>query len=152
MRFWVIALFALLVISLFLAFPFQNPFVIKDTIKTKIEPGNWINESNIEIKPDRIILRISNASISRYSNTSSMRPLLDENANGIEIIPSSPADIHVGDIVTYEQDRMLIVHRVISIGNDAIGKYFVVKGDNTEEPDGKIRFEQIKYVLIGVLY
>ncbi len=152
MRFWVIALLALLVISLLFSIPFTNPFVIKDTVKTKIEPGNWINESQIEIKPDRIIIHIKNSSISRYGNTSSMNPALSRNANGIVIKPESPEQIHIGDIVTYEQDGMLIVHRVISIGDDREGRYFIAKGDNAEEADGKIRFEQIRYVLIGVLY
>ncbi len=150
MRFWLVGFFALLVLLAMLAVPFRNPFVIRN-IENNF-PTDRINDSQIEIRNDSIIIHIKNASVSRYSNTSSMNPVLDENANGIEVIPASPEDIHVGDIVTYEQDSMLIVHRVISIGNDANGKYFIVKGDSSEEADGKIRFEQIKYVLAGILY
>ncbi len=47
---------------------------------------------------------------------------------------------------------MLIIHRVVEIGEDEQGTYFITKGDNNFFSDGKVRFGQIKYVTIGVIY
>jgi len=45
------------------------------------------------------------------------------------------------------------VHRVVYKGKDSIGTYFILKGDNNEEVDpGKVRFEQIKYKTIAIIY
>jgi signal peptidase I len=81
-----------------------------------------------------------------------MIPLFDKGANGIRIVPRNEEDIKVGDIITYESDNGLIVHRVIEIGHDDEGPYFVPKGDNNWFSDGKVRFEQIKYVTVAVVY
>jgi hypothetical protein len=117
-----------------------------------LSPADRITEKQIEIRKDRIIIHINDSQLSRYGNTNSMDPLLDEDSNGIEIVPKREDDIKVGDIVTYEQDGLLIVHRVIEIGEDEYGKYFIVKGDNNKEADAKIRFNQIRYITIGILY
>lgn len=117
-----------------------------------VSPADRITEKQIEIQKDRIIIYVNDPRLSRYANTNSMDPLLDKNTNGIEIVPESEEDIYVGDIVTYEQDGLLVVHRVMSIGNDEQGEYYITKGDNNQKADAKIRFEQIKYITIGILY
>ena len=84
-----------------------------------------------------------------------MDPVLDQGAIGIEIIPLSEAEIQIGDIITYQPDWTdgLTVHRVITTGEDEEGWYCYTKGDNTSFVDpGKIRFDQIRYITIGVLY
>ena len=46
-----------------------------------------------------------------------------------------------------------IGHRIISIGNDEEGTYYIMKGDNNQVQDPyKVRFSNIKYILIGVFY
>ena len=114
-------------------------------------PGDWIKESQIQVSANKIVIDVSGASLSRYAATGSMKPVLDSYSNGIRIVPSEE-QIKVGDIVTYERNGELIVHRVIEIGNDSLGRYFIVKGDNNSVEDGKIRFSDIRYVTIGVLY
>ena len=121
----------------------------------KPSPGNWIKGNQIFVYEDRIIILVPNATISTYAPTKSMDPTLDAGANGIEIVPQGPEQIHVGDIIAYKPDINgddLIVHRVIKIGIDDQGWYCITKGDNTIQDDGKIRFEQIKYVTIAILY
>jgi signal peptidase I len=81
-----------------------------------------------------------------------MEPLLDENSNGIRIIPKSEEDIHIGDIISFEKNKDLIIHRVIDKGVDNNGTYFITKGDNNNVSDGKIRFEDIRYITIGVIW
>lgn len=115
-------------------------------------PSNRISENQIKVENNRIIISVENASLSRYAATGSMKPVLDENSNGIRIIPESPEQIKIGDIVTFEQENDLIVHRVIENGEDEKGKWFITKGDNSEISDGKIYFSDIKYVTIGVLW
>jgi hypothetical protein len=138
-------------ISLLFAIPFKNPFVIRNS-EIICDNSERINTSQILVEPDRIIINIDNISISKYGNTSSMIPLINENSKGITVEPNSAGDIKIGDIITYELKGELIVHRVISIGEDEEGWYCIVKGDNAEVSDGKIRFEEIKSILIGVLY
>ncbi len=67
-----------------------------------ISPNDWIKERQIKIYKEKVVIEIPNATLARYADTNSMDPLLDENSNGIEIIPSSPEQIFPGDIVTYD--------------------------------------------------
>jgi hypothetical protein len=115
-------------------------------------PADRISQNDIEVYNDRIVIYLKNASLSDYASTKSMTPVIDSGANGIRIVPRNDEDIRVGDIVTYESFNNLIVHRVVEIGNDSEGKYFIVKGDNNLISDGKIRFSQIKYVTVAVIY
>ena len=60
-------------------------------------------------------------------------------------------DYKVGDIITYGSEN--IVHRIIEVGQDNEGIYYLTQGDNNQVNDGvKIRFLDIKYLTIGVLY
>ncbi|MEM4230476.1 MAG: signal peptidase I [Candidatus Pacearchaeota archaeon] len=115
-------------------------------------PTDRINESDIEIYPDKIVIKIENPSISEYADTNSMLPIIDKGANGIRIQPKSEEDIKVGDIISFDSEYGLIVHRVVEIGEDEEGKYFITKGDNNLFSDGKVRFEQVKYITVGIIY
>ena len=115
-------------------------------------PFDFIKEKDIQVYNDKIIINIDGASIGRYAPTGSMKPVLDSSANGIRIKPQSEEDIHIGDIITFRQDNYLIIHRVIDIGTDNEGIYFITKGDNNDIIDGKIRFKDIEYITIGVIW
>jgi len=115
-------------------------------------PANWIVEDNITVFRDRIILRVANATVSDYSSSGSMKPVLGRHANGIQIVPASVEDIHVGDIVSFRDGGTLVVHRVVKKGFDSDGTYFITRGDNNAFDDGKIRFEDIESVTIGILW
>ncbi len=131
----------------------ENP--ISFTTSELISPFDRIDSNQILIYEDYILIRIQGATLASYANTNSMDPILDSEANGIEIIPTSEEDIRVGDIITYEAswNEGLVVHRVIFIGEDEEGWYCVTKGDNSRFTDpGKTRFGEIKYLLIGVIY
>ena len=128
---------------------FELPF---GSTSEKASPSNWITEDQIRVKPDEIIIKVKGAMISKYANTNSMDPTLDEDSNGIEIPVTSPNQINPGDIITYERDGNLIVHRVNHTGYDKEGWYCITKGDNNFGSDGKIRFKDIRYITIGILY
>ena len=93
-------------------------------------PNDWVDSDDIIVFDDMILLRVSNATLSSYEDSGSMKPVFDEGANGIRIVPESVDDIDVGDIVSYRFGGMLIVHRVVEKGFDDEGVYFVMKGDN----------------------
>ncbi|MAG79243.1 signal peptidase I [Candidatus Pacearchaeota archaeon] len=115
-------------------------------------PSDFINIDDILIYPDRIVIKIPDASISSYEPTGSMMPVLDYGANGIRIKPTNEDSINIGDIVSFKKAGSLIVHRVIEKGIDEDGTYFITKGDNNNFSDEKIRFSDIKYITIGLIY
>lgn len=121
----------------------------------RASPSDWIKEDQIKVYNDRVIIDLKDAEWASFTDTNSMDPVLDETANAIEIIPKSADDIHVGDIISYKSDYAdgTIIHRVIKIGSDEEGWYYIVKGDNNQSPDpGKIRFKQIKRVVVAIIY
>lgn len=131
--------------------PFSNNFGLSGVNMEKA-PSDFIQEKDIKIYEDKIVIEVPGISLSRYAPTGSMIPVLDEGSNGIRIVPSSEEDINIGDIITFKQDSYLIVHRVVEKGEDSKGVYFITKGDNNSLNDGKVRFKDIKYITIGVLY
>ena len=130
---------------------------------SEIAPSDWVAEEDIIVLDDRIILRVANATLSNYVATGSMKPLFDIGANGIRIVPDSEEDVGIGDIVSFRFPQLdslrhqtgqgrLVVHRVVEKGVDGDGVYFVTRGDNGLIDDGKVRFEEIEYVTIGVIW
>ena len=115
-------------------------------------PTDWVSEEDIIILGDKVILRIDGATLSNYVDSGSMVPVLDKGANGIRVVPESEAQVGVGDIVSFRVGGLLVVHRVVEKGFDGDGVYFVMKGDANLISDGKIRFEDIEYVTIGIIY
>ncbi|MBI2045350.1 hypothetical protein HYT23_04800 [Candidatus Pacearchaeota archaeon] len=115
-------------------------------------PGDFIKEKDIEVGDGKITINIDDFILSGYNDSKSMAPILGEDSIGIEIIPYSESQIKVGDIITFEKDGVLIAHRVISIGTGKEGIFFVTRGDNNNADDGKIRFSQVRGILVGILY
>jgi len=140
-------------LSYYLVYGVENPFSSGLSINgMENAPQNFVDENQIQIYNDKIVINVKDARMSRYAATGSMKPTFDENSNGLEVIPTSIDDIKVGDIITYQSGDNLIVHRVIEKGSDKDGVYFITKGDNNTVSDGKIRFKDIKYETIGVIW
>lgn len=138
--------------------PSQKPNPVKpEPITSTLErasPSDWIKESDIELSYDKVIINVNKPRWSKFTDTNSMDPVLDTNANAIEIIPKKPADLQVGDIIAYDSaySSGTLIHRIVKIGND--GEWYVIaKGDNNPANDpGKIRFHQIKRVVVAIIY
>jgi|GEM_PF-685829 len=123
--------------------------------ESKPSPYDWIKENQIYVFKDKVIINLKNAEWATFTPTHSMDPVLDETANAIEIIPASEDDIHIGDIISYKSDYAdgTIIHRVTKIGHDSNGWYCITKGDNIQSEDpGKIRFEQIRRIVVAIIY
>ena len=144
-----------------------------------VTPSDYLNDSQIHIYEDQVCIDIANASFSNYAATGSMVPVLNQNANGIRIVPKNESEIHIGDLITYSLrtcndtkdygigvelqndsnitkvqicDDEFIIHRIVKIGNDSEGVYFIPKGDANYIPDNKIRFSDIRYKTVILIY
>ena len=118
-------------------------------------PADHISESQIQVFDDRVVIKIDNPQWARFTDTNSMDPVLDKEANAIEIIPQSTADIYVGDIISYENiiSAGTIIHRVVEIGQDDKGWFAITKGDNNPSPDPmKVRFEDVRRLVVAIVY
>ncbi len=116
-------------------------------------PKDRISESDILVYPDQVILTVKNAQWSKFTDTNSMDPVIDAGANALQLVPKTPEELQVGDIISYETEYGTIIHRVKEINYDKDGWYALAKGDNnpTEDPF-RIRFNQIKRVVVGIIY
>lgn len=115
-------------------------------------PSDFVKDENVKIYEDKIVIEIEGARLSTYDSTGSMLPTLGKGVSGLTVEPKSADEIDVGDIVSFKRNGKLIVHRVVRKGIDGGGVYFVTKGDNSPADDGKIRFEDIERVLVGLVY
>jgi hypothetical protein len=117
-------------------------------------PGDWITRDQIKVHSEDVTLDISDAVFTTYANTNSMDPVLDEDTHGIEIKPREQ-DLNVGDIISYysPQHDTTIVHRIKAISQDEQGTYYTLKGDNNPAEDQeKVRFDQIRGVVVALVY
>ena len=121
----------------------------------KQSPADRIQDSDINVFANSVRIDIKNAKWRKFIDSNSMDPLIDEGTTTIEIKPKNADEIEVGDIIAYKVEGYdyAFVHRVIEIGNDENGVYFITKGDNyfKEDPD-KVRFKDVEGVVVGILY
>ena len=138
--------------GLFFVFEFFSitGFVVSDYSLSA--PIDHIVEEDIVLLDEGVLIRIGGATISDYEDTGSMVPVLDEGSNGIRVAPENESEVEVGDIVSYRDGDRLVVHRVVLKGEDSEGVLFETKGDSNLVSDRRIRFEDIEYVTIGVIY
>ena len=117
-------------------------------------PSDWISENQIKVFRNKVELDIDDPQWVTFTPTNSMTPLLSDKAHAIEVVPESEEQLGVGDIVAYERaNGDVILHRIVEIGEDNDGKYFIFQGDNVPYKDpGRVRFSQIRGVVVAVIY
>ncbi len=133
----------------------QNIQKLTLTDREKPSPQDWIKEDQIHVYSDKIVIDLSNARWAKFTDTNSMDPVFDAGSNAIQVIPERAEQLGVGDIITYQSKYLKegVIHRIIEINKDEQGWYAIVKGDNNDAQDPeRVRFDQIKKVLVGVLY
>ena len=129
-----------------------QPFGGQSVLST---PSDRVSEDEIHVYSDKVVLDLKDASWASFTPTHSMEPLISENAHGIEVKPASPSELKAGDVISYNSDFTtgLVIHRIIETGFDEQGWYAIVKGDNNAEQDpGKVRFDKVNGVLVGIIY
>lgn len=117
-------------------------------------PGNHIDIKDLNLYEDKLIINLEDIKLASFEDTNSMDPVLDKNTNAIEVIPENPAQIQIGDIISFKTNTgKIFIHRVIAISEDSEGIYFLTKGDNNEELDPlRVRFDDVVGLTIGLLY
>ncbi len=125
-----------------------------DKAPERPSPQDRIKERDIHVLNNKVVIDVKDPKWARFTDTNSMDPVLDTGANAIEITPKSPDEIKPGDIVSYSLDgKNNIIHRVRRVGKDNKGYYYILKGDNNPINDPvKVRFNQIKRVVIAIIY
>ena len=124
-------------------------------VPAKLSSYDHIDESEIHLTGNSVLIDLEGYDLrwSRFEDTNSMNPLLDEGHNGLEFVPKTIYDIHSGDVVSFDYNGETYIHRVVEIGNDEYGMYFITKGDNSFNVDeGVRRFEDINGVLFGIVF
>ena len=121
----------------------------------KISPADRIQDSDVNTFSNNVRIDIKNAKWRNFIDSNSMDPLIDAGTTTIEIKPKYTSDINIGDIIAYDVDGYdyAFVHRVVEIGEDEEGIYFITKGDNFYKEDpNKVRFKNIEGIVVGILY
>jgi len=114
-----------------------------------------LQKEDIRIYEDKVIVSVDSPVIARFTDTDSMKPTFDSEANAIEIVPESPEEINVGDIASYYSNiaNTVIIHRVVETGYDEQGWYAYFEGDALDERDPeKVRFNQIQRVVVMMIF
>lgn len=114
-------------------------------------PSDSVEDKYILIYDDRVVLLIEGVTMSNYDSTGSMAPTLGEGVNGLRVVPGSAEEIQVGDIVSFNYNGGIVVHRVVEIGSDSGGIYFITKGDNSDKFE-RIRFKDIEFKTVALVY
>ena len=117
-------------------------------------PSNRVETDDIKLYKNQVRIYMDDLNIARFNDTNSMDPFIDEDAHAIQKNVTSKDDVFVGDIVAYEDpEGHLILHRIVDISEDSDGWYAIFKGDNNAFVDyDKVRFEQLKYIVVGIFY
>jgi len=106
----------------------------------------------IDYPKKSIVLNGKRYTVKGIADTNSMDPVFDVGHKAI-LKTFMNDDIIRGDILIYKHNKMLISHRVVKIGMDYDGIYYICQGDNNfKEDPWKVRKNMIKYILVGVLY
>ncbi|HSU72797.1 MAG TPA: signal peptidase I [Candidatus Binatia bacterium] len=119
-------------------------------------PAAAVDAEDIRVLGDRVELRVPNVIPAEFTDTNSMDPVIDAGTTALELTITSVNQVHVGDIVSYETPLApgaTVIHRVVEIGTDEDGTYFIMKGDNNPTTDPqKVRFDQLRRKVIAIVY
>ena len=121
----------------------------------KPSPFDRIKDSDLHVSSSSVRIDIKDTNWRTFIDSNSMDPLIDEGTTTIEIKPKNAQEIKIGDIISYNVAgyEFAFVHRVVEIGNDEQGSYFITKGDNYFQEDPyKVRFLDIEGIVVGILY
>jgi len=120
-------------------------------------PAERIPLNDIRVTNTGVLIRVPDVHPYLLTDTNSMDPWADNTSKVLAVAPRSEREITVGDIIGYRcstcAEREIILHRVITVASDDTGVYFIAKGDNNPRPDpDRIRFDQIRTIVIGIIY
>lgn len=140
------------------------------TTTEKPSPSDILPTQGIQVAGNTILLNLGCLNIPltkppkvwipEIPDTNSMDGAFDIGHNNLLIAGATEEDqkvivnfIKVGDVVVYLHPHFYAIHRIVEIGNDADGRYFIFKGDNNPTHDPyRVRDEHIQWLSIGTIY
>jgi hypothetical protein len=112
-----------------------------------------VSLNDLDFGSDAVTLNMNDLIPGVIAPSGSMLPLLYQDTIVLEKAPPDTADIFLGDIIIFEAEGNRIIHRVIKIGWDDQGWFAVTRGDNNPKDDPyRVRFEQVRGVVVGIIY
>lgn len=112
---------------------------------TEFSSSERVSLDAITVFPDKVIIDAPNIRYARVASNS-MSPAFTDKSKVFEMIPSSPEDIQIGDVISFREGDIVVMHRVIEIVD---GKYRT-KGDANKKADELlVSFDQIEGVVVG---
>ena len=126
-----------------------------DYVPDRVSSADHVTSDEIKLLGNNVFINLDGKELrwSEFENTNSMVPLFDKNHNGLEFVPVFPEEIKVGDVISFMYNDEVIIHRVVEIGYDDEGIFYVTKGDNVLNNDpGERRFEDVLGVMFGVIF
>ena len=117
-----------------------------------------LNKSEIHVFDDKVVLDGEYVRLSP-SGTNSMLPLFGL-GNDLLCRYTDGVNLSVGSIITFDvswydegQYNTPVAHRIISVGSDEEGFYYITKGDNNPNIDSwRVRPENVNTLVTGVIY
>lgn len=112
-----------------------------------------ITGNQIHLYKDKLVIAAEGLMYAKVEDTKSMEPILSKNSHTIEAFPVIE-NLKAGDIISFYEPSVstVVVHMIIEIGYDEQGWYARTSGYNNVYADPwKVRFENIKGVVVGVL-
>ena len=138
----IIAIIISFIVGIYCRIDFMNYPAPKDRIS---------QEEDIIFKKSYVKINYDNIEHGTVLDTNSMIPTLDAGHTLLYIEPIKN-DIQVGDIIAWQTETSSSLHRLIEIGEDKKGTFYITQGDANLQKDTKIRFENIKLVVVGIIY
>lgn len=126
-----------------------SPF--SDNINNKGHtPKDRVDEKDIQLRHDKVIIKLSEASLSTLEDANSDSSLFSPGTQGLVMNISSASELKEGDIVSYYSSSKgrMVFGRISKIGTDKQGWYAQLYSEGRL----KIRFNQLNKVVVAVLY
>jgi len=122
-------------------------------------PGDWLLQENMSYEDGVFTARavpFSRVWLTTVADTHSMDPTIDIGHTAIlGFLQGFHDRLQTGDICVYyvPEHPTGILHRIVEIGHDENGRYYIFKGDNNWGSDPyRLRDADVEWVLVGILY
>ena len=152
---WIILIMVVLIIA-----GCQEKSSIGQNENVPVSPCSRVNFGDVITYTNQVNIQSSDIVKGKVAGTGSMLPAISPSATVLYKKTNNVDDLCLGDIVVYDKTQCnpngisnTTIHRIVSKDIDDIGIYYTVKGDNNKAIDNcKIRLDDIKLVVVGILY
>jgi len=106
-----------------------------------------VSFDDISVYPDQVVIAHQGIKYAKVSSNS-MAPLITDKSIVFEVAPTSPADIHVGDVISFYEPSVdgVVLHLVVEITAEG----YVTKGIANDYIDPwVVSYENVKGIMVG---